>query len=186
MRPSHGFSGAVFRLCALRKLDAPFCDAILICVPAVVPAGSEVPETDSVLATAELQDLLAQQGIDLSSLPGSPFDNITGAVAAPGSAATAAADDGGGVCKGDGRASGTGTACGSSSSSSISVSVAPAAGSGAATVLASSGSGGYLEHVLRSAAWQLFGQQLPPGPLTMRPGRNAGELLHLESVRSDL
>ena len=38
------------------------------------------------------------------------------------------------------------------------------------------GSGGYLEAVFRAAAGELFGQQVPHGPLQMRVGRNAGEV----------
>lgn len=49
-----------------------------------------------------------------------------------------------------------------------------AAGMGPGSAAASSGSGGYLEHVFRTAARELFGRQLPPGPLQMKVGRNAG------------
>ena len=35
------------------------------------------------------------------------------------------------------------------------------------------GSGGYMEHVFRTAARDLFGQELPPGPLPIVQGRNA-------------
>jgi hypothetical protein len=37
------------------------------------------------------------------------------------------------------------------------------------------GSGGYLEHVFRTAARELYGREPPPGPLPMVAGRNAGE-----------
>lgn len=39
------------------------------------------------------------------------------------------------------------------------------------------GSGGYLEQVFRTAARELFGRELPPGPLPMKVGRNAGGVL---------
>lgn len=129
------------------------------------PAGTQVPETDSVLATTELQELLEQHGVDLRSLEPSAFDPIlpmassssssgVNGVAGEASAAAAAAS---------GR--GSHQANGSSSSGSSGE---------AGTVPASSGSGGYLEHVFREAAVQLFGRQLPAGTLQMRVGRNAG------------
>lgn len=133
---------------------------------ALHPAGTQVPETDSVLATTELHELLEQHQVDLRSLEPSPFDAILPAAAGSGSSGSwAAAGDGAGwQADGSGSGSGSSTAAGSSG------------GSGAGTVPASSGSGGYLEYVFRAAALQLFGRQLPAGPLQTRVGRNAGAL----------
>ncbi|KAL4424954.1 hypothetical protein ABPG77_009683 [Micractinium sp. CCAP 211/92] len=123
--------------------------------------GTQVPETDCVLATTELQELLEQRGVDLRSLQGAPFDSIL-----PAPRAGAAPEAAGGGC--------------SDQQGSLQhrqdmqqqQQAQPPAGAGS-VVPASSGSGGYLEHVFRAAAWQLFGQRLPPGELQMTVGRNA-------------
>lgn len=133
--------------------------------------GTQVPETDCVLATTELQELLEQRGVDLRSLQGAPLDSILPPAQAGGA---------------DGFP-GLGT---SSMHTQQDVQQQqqqdvqqqaqhqhhqqqrPPAGPGG-TVPASAGSGGYLEHVFREAAWQLFGQRVPPGPLQMTVGRNA-------------
>ena len=132
----------------------------------LVCAGTQVPETDSVLATTELQELLEQHQVDLHSLPPSPFDPILPEPSSSGAAAASGSSAGG-----------TGNGWHASSSSGGAAQPAPAAsagGSEAGLVPASSASGGYLEHVFRAAAVELFGRQLPPGPLLMRVGRNAG------------
>lgn len=137
------------------------------CAPGARPlpfAGTQVPETDCVLATTELQELLEQRGVDLRSLQGAPFDSIL-----PAPRAGAAPEAAGGGC--------------SDQQGSLQhrqdmqqqQQAQPPAGAGS-VVPASSGSGGYLEHVFRAAAWQLFGQRLPPGELQMTVGRNAGGL----------
>jgi hypothetical protein len=125
-----------------------------------------VPETDSVLATTELQELLEQHSADLHSLPGTPFDSIVPPAAAASSSSGGSGSNGWHASSSSGCGGGRGgmqqQAAGSSN----------AAATSAAT--ASSGSGGYLEHVFRTAARELFGRQLPPGPLAMKVGRNAG------------
>lgn len=150
--------------CLLLTCNAHLTLLMLMILLAFHPAGTQVPETDSVLATTELQELLEQHQVDLRSLEPSPFDAILPTAAGGSSSSSwAAAGDGAGW-QANGSGSGSGTAAGSSG------------GSGAGTVPASSGSGGYLDHVFRAAALQLFGRQLPAGPLQMRVGRNAGAL----------
>ena len=41
-------------------------------------AGSHIPETDSVLTSTELQQLLEQEGIDLRNVPSSTVDSLLG------------------------------------------------------------------------------------------------------------
>lgn len=128
-------------------------------------AGTEVPETDSVLATTELQELLEQHQVDLRSLAPSSFDPIlpeaSGALGVAASSGMSGASNGWHASSCGSGAAPPGPPPSSSSSE-------------AGTVPASSGSGGYLEHVFRAAAAELFGRHLPPGPLQMRVGRNAG------------
>ena len=108
------------------------------------------------LATTELLELLRERGADLAALPPAPWDSILPAPPAAGPAAAGASN---------------GWHAGGSSSGGGS------GGEGApGAAVAGSGSGGYLEHVFRTAARELFGRQLPPGPLAMRVGRNAGAL----------
>lgn len=123
--------------------------------------GTQVPETDCVLATTELQELLEQRQADLGSLQGAPFDSMVPLPAAGAAAAPA--------CNGSDGA-------GASSNGWHAAPKPPTSSSGSdagGTLPASSGSGGYLEYVFRAAARQLFGRQLPAGPLAMRVGRNA-------------
>ncbi|KAI3438965.1 hypothetical protein D9Q98_001379 [Chlorella vulgaris] len=122
--------------------------------------GTSVPETDCVLATTELQELLEQRQADLHSLQGIPFDAIL-----PAAAAAAAAPSGT-------RASSSGGSSAQHDTVQLPTSSSSGSGSGV-TATASSGSGGYLEHVFRSAARELFGLELPPGPLPVKVGRNA-------------
>jgi iron only hydrogenase large subunit-like protein len=89
------------------------------------------PETDCVLATTEVLELLAARGADLRALPPAPLD-------APPFGGAAAADE-------------------------------AAAGR---TAGRAGGAGGYLEHVFRAAALELFGITIPPGPLPLTRGRN--------------
>jgi hypothetical protein len=130
-------------------------------IPSLGAAGSQVPETDSVLASTELQELLEQHAVDLHSLTGTPFDSIVPPAAAA-SSINGNAWQPSSNSNSSGQGGGQQPAAGSST----------AAATSAAT--ASSSSGGYLEHVFRTAARELFGRQLPPGPLAMKVGRNPG------------
>ena len=134
------------------------------------PAGTQVPETDSVLATTELQELLEQHGVDLRSLEPSAFDPILPMASSSSSSSSS------GVNAVAGEASAAAAAASGRGSHQANGSSSSGSSGEAGTVPASSGSGGYLEHVLREAAVQLFGRQLPAGPLQMRVGRNAGAL----------
>lgn len=46
-----------------------------------LPAGSNVPEVDSVLATSEVQQLLEQQAVSFPDLPCLPVDSVLGPAA---------------------------------------------------------------------------------------------------------
>jgi hypothetical protein len=112
-----------------------------------------------VLATTELQELLEQRQADLHSLQGIPFDAILPAAAAAPNG-TRASSSGGSSAQHD----------------TVQLPTSSSSGSGSGvTATASSGSGGYLEHVFRYAARELFGLELPPGPLPVKVGRNAGQ-----------
>lgn len=144
---------------------------------AAAPAGTQVPETDSVLATTELQELLEQHQVDLHSLEPSPFDSILPAASSSCSAAAGGRTAAAGGSSGGWHANGSSGAAAAAGAAVAAAAPAAPSSSGsieAGTVPAGSGSGGYLEHVFRAAAAQLFGRQLPPGPLQMRVGRNAG------------
>ncbi|KAL4434294.1 hypothetical protein ABPG75_000735 [Micractinium tetrahymenae] len=120
--------------------------------------GTQVPETDCVLATTELQELLEQRGVDLRSLQGVPFDSILGCA--------------GGASNGWQGGTQPQDVQQQQAQQAQQAQQQQPAGPGS-MVPACSGSGGYLEHVFRAAAWQLFGQQLPPSTLQMTVGRNA-------------
>ncbi|PSC72354.1 cytosolic Fe-S cluster assembly factor narfl [Micractinium conductrix] len=123
--------------------------------------GTQVAETDCVLATTELQELLEQKGVDLRSVAPEPLDSLLAVV--PGSSGSGSGWPAGASSSGGDAAAQPGAAAAAAGS----------AGSGpGSTAPAPPGSGGYLEHVFRAAAWQLFGQRLPPEPLQTVVGRN--------------
>ena len=133
-------------------------------------AGTQVPETDSVLATTELQELLEERGVDLRSLPPTPFDPILPAAAAAAQQQAPAASNGWHATEQQAQAQQqqqqgaqqAQQAQGAQGAQQAQQAQLGPAAPGAAP--ASSGSGGYLEHVFRAAAAQLFGRPLPPGP----------------------
>ena len=117
-----------------------------------------MPETDCVLATTEVVDLLAQHSVTLADLPPAALDPPFTNVALP------PGGDGGGAMDVDSGSSDP-AAAGSSGSSSSSTSATWYYG-------ARGGSGGYLEHTFRAAAAALLGRAVPLGSVALQPGRN--------------
>ena len=130
--------------CYDKKLEAARDDFALLSGPGTGSSGSgrPVPETDCVLATTELWQLLAVRGLDLRALAPQPFDPPYTCQVSAGAAATAEAGSGG-------------AAAGSQQQQQAAPASYGVAG----------GSGGYLEAAMRAAAEALFHAPLPPGRL---------------------
>lgn len=111
--------------------------------------GGVVAEVDSVLTTAEVAQLIDSQGTRLQDLAEASAHPLLPLLpAGPSAVPGGPSGDNSGATGDDG---------------------------GVNLVLYGypGGAGGYLEHVFRTAARELFGQEVPPGPLKLRNVRNA-------------